>query len=99
MRACGRRRWRSRIGKRYELTGWIRTEQLNVRDLDRSPIATGASLSMASMPFDVHSESVGGTRDWTRVAPALHGHACAGSALLLVAGTAALSRARRGLRA
>jgi hypothetical protein len=55
------------IGKRYELTGWVKTENLEVRDLDRSPIATGAALSMASMPFDVHSSSVGGTRGWTRV--------------------------------
>ncbi|HYL36722.1 MAG TPA: C45 family autoproteolytic acyltransferase/hydrolase [Bryobacteraceae bacterium] len=55
------------IGKRYELTGWIRTAGLTVRDLDRSPIAVGAALSMASMPFDVHSESVGGSNDWTRV--------------------------------
>ncbi len=55
------------IGKRYELSGWVRTEQLSVRDLDRTPIAIGAALSMASMPFDMHSESVGGTRDWTRV--------------------------------
>ena len=55
------------VGKRYELSGWIRTENLQVRDLDRSPIATGASLAMASMPFDVHSESLGGTRPWTRV--------------------------------
>jgi len=55
------------IGKRYELSGWIRTEQVVVRDLDRTPIAIGASLSMASMPFDMHSESVGGTHDWTRV--------------------------------
>ncbi|MBZ5607311.1 MAG: hypothetical protein LAP38_03565 [Acidobacteriia bacterium] len=55
------------IGKRYELTGWIRTNQLAVRDLDRSPIAIGAALSMASMPFDVHSESIGGSSDWTRV--------------------------------
>lgn len=55
------------IGKHYELTGWIRTDKLVVRDLDRSPIAIGAALSMASMPFDVHSESVGGTHDWTRV--------------------------------
>lgn len=55
------------VGKRYELSGWIRTENLKVRDLDRSPIATGASLAMASMPFDVHSESLGGTREWTRV--------------------------------
>ena len=45
------------IGKRYELSGWIRTEKLAVRDLDRSPIAIGAALSMASMPFDVQSES------------------------------------------
>src|SRR5580700_4131551 len=55
------------IGKRYELSGWVRTENLAVRDLDRSPIATGASLAMASMPFDVHSVSLGGTRPWTRV--------------------------------
>src|SRR5713226_5092533 len=55
------------IGKHYELTGWIRTDKLTVRDLDRSPIATGAALTMASMPFDVHSESVGSTHDWTRV--------------------------------
>lgn len=55
------------IGKRYELSGWIRTDQLAVRDTDRTPIAIGAALSMASMPFDMHSESVGGTHDWTRV--------------------------------
>ncbi len=55
------------IGKRYELSGWIRTEDLEVRDVDRSPIAVGATLSMASMPFDVHTASVGGTQPWTRV--------------------------------
>jgi hypothetical protein len=55
------------IGKSYELSGWIRTEKLAVRDRDRSPIATGAALSMASMPYDVQSESVAGTRDWTQV--------------------------------
>ena len=55
------------IGKRYELSGWIRTEALTVRDLDRSPIAAGAAVTMASMPFDVHSTAIGGTRDWTRV--------------------------------
>jgi hypothetical protein len=55
------------LGKRYELSGWVRTEGLEVRDTDRSPIAVGAALTMASMPFDVHSASLGGTRDWTRV--------------------------------
>jgi hypothetical protein len=55
------------IGKRYELSGWVRTENVTVRDLDRSPIATGATLSMASMPFDVHTASVAGTRGWTRL--------------------------------
>jgi hypothetical protein len=55
------------IGKRYELSGWVRTENLTVRDTDRSPIATGAALSMASMPFDVHSASLAGTRPWTRL--------------------------------
>jgi Phospholipase B len=56
------------LGKRYELSGWVRTEDLEVRDLDRSPIAVGAALTMASMPFDVHSASLGGTQPWTRVA-------------------------------
>lgn len=55
------------VGKSYELSGWMRTDTLDVRDTDRSPIATGASIGMASMPFDVHSESLGGTRAWTRV--------------------------------
>ena len=55
------------IGKRYELSGWIRTEALQIRDLDRSPIASGATLTMASMPFDVHSASIGGTQPWTHV--------------------------------
>lgn len=55
------------IGNRYELTAWARTDHLTVRDLDRSPISTGAMLTMASMPFDVHSVSLGGTRDWTRL--------------------------------
>jgi hypothetical protein len=55
------------VGKSYELSGWMRTEHLDIRDTDRSPIATGASIGMASMPFDVHSESLGGSRAWTRV--------------------------------
>lgn len=55
------------LGHRYELSGWIRTEDLEVRDLDRTPIAVGAALAMASMPFDVHSASLGGTQAWTRV--------------------------------
>ena len=55
------------IGKRYELSGWVRTEDLQVRDVDRTPIAIGAALAMASMPYDVHSASVGGTQPWTRV--------------------------------
>jgi len=55
------------MGKRYQLSGWVRTEALQVRDLDRSPIASGAALTMASMPFDVHSESVGGTQPWTHL--------------------------------
>jgi hypothetical protein len=55
------------LGKRYELSGWVRTEALEVRDLDRSPIASGATLTMASMPFDVHSASVGGTEGWTHL--------------------------------
>ena len=55
------------IGKRYELSGWVRTEDLEVQDIDRTPIATGAALAMASMPFDVHSASFGGTQPWTHV--------------------------------
>ncbi len=55
------------IGKRYELSGWVRTEGLEVKDLDRSPIAVGGALTMASMPWDVHSAAVGGTQPWTRL--------------------------------
>ncbi len=55
------------MGKRYELSGWVRTEDLEVRDTDRSPIAVGAALTMASMPFDVHSTSLGGTQPWTHL--------------------------------
>lgn len=55
------------VGKTYEVSGWVRTEDLDVKDLSRSPIASGAALTMESMPFDVHSASVGGTRDWTRL--------------------------------
>ena len=74
------------IGNRYELSGWIRTEQLTVRDLDRTPIGIGAALSMASMPFDMHSESVGGTHDWTRV-HLLFTATRAQDNILLIAGT------------
>ena len=55
------------IGKRYELSGWVLTEGLAVKDLDRSPIAVGAAIAMASTPWDVHSASVGGTQPWTRL--------------------------------
>ncbi len=55
------------IGKRYELSAWVRTENLAVRDTARSPIATGAALTMASMPFDVHSGSLGGSKPWTHL--------------------------------
>ncbi len=55
------------IGKTYEISGWVRTEDLTIKDLGRSPIASGAALTMESMPFDVHSPSLGGTQDWTRL--------------------------------
>jgi hypothetical protein len=55
------------IGRRYEIAAWVRTESLEVTDADRTPIAIGAAISMESAPFDVHSESVGGTRGWTQV--------------------------------
>ena len=55
------------IGKRYELSGWVRTQDLEISDLDRTPIAAGAAIAMASMPFDVHSASLGGTQPWTRL--------------------------------
>lgn len=55
------------MGKRYELSGWVRTEDLQVTDLDRTPIAAGATIAMASMPFDVHSTSLAGTSPWTKV--------------------------------
>jgi hypothetical protein len=55
------------LGKRYELSGWVRTEEVEVQDVNRTPIAVGAALTMASMPFDVHSASLGGSRPWTHL--------------------------------
>ena len=55
------------VGRQYELSGFIRTEALETQDTNRSPITVGAALQMSSMPHDVHSESVGGSHDWTRV--------------------------------
>ncbi|HTU44391.1 MAG TPA: C45 family autoproteolytic acyltransferase/hydrolase [Bryobacteraceae bacterium] len=55
------------IGKTYEVSGWVRTQGLTVKNLNRSPIASGAALTMESMPFDVHSASIGGTEDWMRL--------------------------------
>ena len=55
------------LGNTYELSGWIRSENLDVKDTGRTPIASAAVLTMASMPFDVHSPSVAGTQPWTHV--------------------------------
>ena len=55
------------IGKRYELSVWARADQIHVRDLDRGPVAAGATISMASMPWDMRSNSIGGTREWTQL--------------------------------
>jgi len=35
------------IGRRYELSGWIRTENLTVRDTDRSPDCSDWRLALA----------------------------------------------------
>ncbi len=54
-------------GKHYVLTGWVRTADLTVEDRGRSPIAIGATIAMASMPYDLHPASFGGTHDWTQL--------------------------------
>ena len=56
-----------KIGKRYQLDAWVRTDGVEVRDLNRSPIAAGAAITMASMPFDVRSAALSGVRPWTRL--------------------------------
>ena len=81
------------IGKRYELSGWVRTEDLGVRDTDRSPIAIGAALTMASMPWDVHSASMAGTRGWTRLSLKFIASR-AQDAVLLTAGTGGAMRGK-----
>ncbi len=53
-------------GKRYRLEGWLRTRALHVNAGDRTTVPTGVSLAMRSMPWDVHTTSLSGTRDWTR---------------------------------
>src|SRR5579884_3386323 len=55
------------IGHSYILSGWIHTQDFRLRDRDHSPVATGAALAMESMPFDVHTPSVGAATAWTRV--------------------------------
>lgn len=55
------------VGRRYEIRAWVRTRDLEVQDREPSATSTGAALSMASLPFDVHSKSVAGTREWTRL--------------------------------
>ena len=37
------------LGKHYELSCWVRTEALEVRDMDRSPIASGATPQGANV--------------------------------------------------
>jgi len=54
-------------GKRYRLEGWLRTEDLRISGGDRTTVPTALSLSMASMPWDVHTDSVAGTRNWSKV--------------------------------
>ena len=67
--------------------------------LDRSPIATGATLSMASMPFDVHSASLGGTQPWTRLSLKFTASRSQDEILLTVGNGGAFARARRGSKA
>ena len=55
------------IGRQYEIQAWVKTQDLQVRDVDRTPIAVGAHLTMASMPLDMRSESLGSTHDWTEL--------------------------------
>ena len=88
---------RAHYRKSYEFTGWIRTEKFTVRDLDRSPIATGAALAMASMPYDMQSESLAGTRDWTRVQLRFTATRSQDN-ILLTAATAGRSKAKPGFR-
>ncbi|MBI4893203.1 MAG: hypothetical protein HY821_21445 [Acidobacteria bacterium] len=56
-----------KVGQRYKLEGWLKTQGLTVGTGDRSSVPTGAALSMASMPWDMHTTSLAGTRGWTRV--------------------------------
>ena len=63
------------------------------------PIATGAALSMASMPFDVHSASLGGTQPWTRLSLQVRRQPRAGSRSCSPSATAARFRARHGSKA
>jgi hypothetical protein len=52
-------------GKRYHLEGWLRSRGLKIDAGDRTSVPTGVSLGMRSMPWDVHTSSISGTRDWT----------------------------------
>ncbi|HSO21470.1 MAG TPA: C45 family autoproteolytic acyltransferase/hydrolase, partial [Chondromyces sp.] len=55
------------VGELYRLSGFIRTEGAVSDALAKYPTAVPACLTMAGLPFTIHSEAVGGDADWTRV--------------------------------
>jgi hypothetical protein len=55
------------VGELYRLSGAIRTAGAVADPLAKYPTAVPACLTMAGLPFTMHSAAVGGDSDWTRV--------------------------------
>ena len=68
------------IGKRYELSGWARAPRTSPSATPTAPpVATGNfPLHGIHALRDVHSESLGGSREWTRLFSQIHRHPRAG---------------------
>jgi hypothetical protein len=52
------------IGKLYKLSGWIKTENAYSDEYAQYPTSVPACIRMESMPFTMHSQTVGATKDW-----------------------------------
>jgi hypothetical protein len=52
------------LGKLYKLSAWLKTEDAFTEGHVQYPTSVPACIRMESMPFTMHSQAVGATKDW-----------------------------------
>ena len=52
------------VGKLYKLAAWLKTEDAFTEGHVQYPTSVPACIRMESMPFTMHSQAVGATKDW-----------------------------------